>query len=146
MKVEGIQMNQATKILVIDDEEVVRLSYLRALSGVSRKVELVRNGKDALQLMGEHSFDVVLLDQRMPGMDGMEVLKAIKEKWPESEVIMITGYPAVESAKEAVTLGAYDYLAKPIGPDDVVHAADGAMMHKKWMLRCDQQAQHAAVH
>ncbi len=58
---------------------------------------------------------------------------------------MITGYPAVESAKEAVTLGAYDYLAKPIGPDDVVNAANGAMMHKKWMLRCDRQAQAVAL-
>jgi two-component system response regulator AtoC len=146
MKAEVSQMNHETKILVIDDEEVVRLSYLRALSGESCSVELVRNGSDALQLMGQHSFDVVLLDQRMPGMDGMQVLRAIKEKWPESEVIMITGYPAIESAKEAVTLGAYDYLAKPIGPDDVVNAAHGAMMHKKWMLRCDQQPQHTAVH
>ena len=139
-------MNQETKILVVDDEEVVRLSYLRALAGESCKVELVRNGSDALRLMGQHPFDVVLLDQRMPGMDGMSVLKTIKERWPESEVIMITGYPAVESAKEAVTLGAYDYLAKPIGPDDVINAANGAMMHKRWTLRCDQQAQQAAVH
>ena len=138
-------MNQATKILVVDDEEVVRMSYLRALSGSSCEVESVKNGSDALQLMGEHAFDVILLDQRMPGMDGMLVLKAIKEKWPESEVIMITGYPAVESAKEAVTLGAYDYLAKPIGPDDVINAANGAMMHKKWMLRCDRQAQAVAL-
>ena len=134
-------MNQTTKILVVDDEEVVRLSYLRALSGDSCKVELVKNGRDALQMMGQRSFDVVLLDQRMPGLDGMSVLKTIKEKWPESEVIMITGYPAVESAKEAVTLGAYDYLAKPIGPDDVINAANGAMMHKRWALRRDQQAQ-----
>ena len=139
-------MNQETKILVVDDEEVVRLSYLRALAGESCKVELVRNGSDALRLMGQHPFDVVLLDQRMPGMDGMSVLKTIKERWPESEVIMITGYPAVESAKEAVTLGAYDYLAKPIGPDDVINAANGAMMHKRWTLRCDQQAHQAAVH
>ena len=139
-------MNQETKILVVDDEEVVRLSYLRALAGESCKVDLVRNGSDALRLMGQHPFDVVLLDQRMPGMDGMSVLKTIKERWPESEVIMITGYPAVESAKEAVTLGAYDYLAKPIGPDDVINAANGAMMHKRWTLRCDQQAQQAAVH
>ena len=122
---EVSQMNQTTKILVVDDEEVVRLSYLRALSGGSCKVETVKNGSDALQMMGQQPFDVVLLDQRMPGMDGMSVLKTIKEKWPESEVIMITGYPAVESAKEAVTLGAYDYLAKPIGPDDVVNAANG---------------------
>ena len=139
-------MNPKTKILVVDDEEVVRLSYLRALAGESCKVELVTNGTDALQMMGQHPFDVVLLDQRMPGMDGMSVLKTIKEKWPESEVIMITGYPAVESAKEAVTLGAYDYLAKPIAPDEVVNAANGAMMHKKWMLRCEQQALSANVH
>jgi len=139
-------MNQTTKILVVDDEEVVRLSYLRALAGDRREVETVKSGPDALRLMGQHPFDVVLLDQRMPGMDGMSVLKTIKEKWPESEVIMITGYPAVESAKEAVTLGAYDYLAKPIGPDDVVNAANGAMMHKRWMLRRDQPAQRASVH
>ena len=138
-------MNQTTKILVVDDEEVVRLSYLRALSGDRCKVELVKNGRDALQMMGQRSFDVVLLDQRMPGLDGMSVLKTIKEKWPESEVIMITGYPAVESAKEAVTLGAYDYLAKPIGPDDVINAANGAMMHKRWALRRDQQAQCATL-
>lgn len=138
-------MNAKAKILVVDDEEVVRLSYLRALSGESCNVESVRNGRDALQMMGQRPFDVVLLDQRMPGLDGMSVLKTIKEKWPESEVIMITGYPAVESAKEAVTLGAYDYLAKPIGPDDVINAANGAMMHKRWALRRDRQAQYAGV-
>ena len=138
-------MNQKTKILVVDDEEVVRRSYFRALAGERCNVETVRSGSDALRMMGQHPFDVVLLDQRMPGMDGMSVLRTIKEKWPESEVIMITGYPAVESAKEAVTLGAYDYLAKPIGPDDVVNAANGAMMHKQWAMRRDQQTQCAAV-
>ena len=97
------------------------------------------NGKDALQVMEQQPFDVVLLDQRMPGMDGMEVLKAIKEKWPESEVIMITGYPAVESAKQAVSLGAYDYLAKPVGPDQVIEAANGAMLHKRWALHSGQR-------
>lgn len=144
-KSEVIQMNQKAKILVVDDEEVVRLSYLRALAGERCNVETVRNGTDALQMMGQHPFDVVLLDQRMPGIDGMSVLKTIKEKWPDSEVIMITGYPAVESAKEAVTLGAYDYLAKPIGPDDVINAANGAMMHKRWALHRDQKTQRAGV-
>ena len=138
-------MNEKAKILVVDDEEIIRLSYLRALAGESCKVEAVRNGSDALQMMRQHPFDVVLLDQRMPGIDGMSVLKTIKEKWPDSEVIMITGYPAVESAKEAVTLGAYDYLAKPIGPDDVINAANGAMLHKKWALHHDRQAQCVGV-
>lgn len=134
-----------TKILVVDDEEVVRLSYLRTLSGQHCNVDAVADGKDALQMMSQQPFDVVLLDLRMPGMDGMTVLKTIKQKWPESEVIIITGYPAVESAKAAVTLGAYGYLAKPVGPDDVINAANGAMLHKKWALRCDQPAPCGAM-
>ena len=138
-------MLEKTKILVVDDEEVVRLCMLRTLSGEHCNVETVRNGNDALQVMGQQQFDVVLLDLRMPGMDDMTVLKTIKQKWPESEVIIITGFPAVESAKEAVTLGAYDYLAKPVGPDDVINAANGAMLHKRWALRCERTAQCAGI-
>jgi DNA-binding NtrC family response regulator len=131
-------MTEKTKVLVVDDEEIVRLSHLRALSGEHCKVDVVTNGQDALKLMEQHPFDVVLLDVRMPGLDGMAVLKTIKQKWPDSEVIIITGYPEVESAKRAVTLGAYDYLAKPVGPDEVLHAANGAVMHKRWALRREQ--------
>src|SRR5512144_1061475 len=123
-KPEVAQMLEKAKILVVDDEEIVRLSHVRTLSGEHCSVEVVRNGDDALRAMEKHPFDVVLLDLRMPGMDGMAVLKQIKQRWPESEVIIITGYPAVESAKQAVTLGAYDYLAKPVGPDDVINAAN----------------------
>jgi DNA-binding NtrC family response regulator len=138
-------MTEKAKILVVDDEEVVRLCLVRTFAGEHCNVEVVRNGNEALKLMGQRPFDVVLLDLRMPGMDGMAVLKTIKEKWPESEVIIITGYPAVESAKEAVTLGAYDYLAKPVGPDDVINAANGAMLHKRWALHRDYQVQREGV-
>jgi DNA-binding NtrC family response regulator len=132
-------MLEKTQILVVDDEEVVRHCLVRTLAGDRCNVEAVVNGQEALQMMGRHAFDVVLLDLRMPGMDGMAVLRTMKEKWPESEVIIVTGDPAVESAKEAVTLGAYDYLAKPVGPDEIINAANGAMMHKRWALRCEQQ-------
>ena len=138
---EVTKMLEKTKILVVDDEEIVRLCHLRTLSGEHCSVEAVISGNDALQAMERHPFDVVLLDLRMPGLDGMAVLKTIKARWPESEVIIITGYPAVETAKEAVTLGAYDYLAKPVGPDEVINAANGAMLHKRWALRREQQAQ-----
>jgi DNA-binding NtrC family response regulator len=134
-------MMQQAKILVVDDEEVVRHSYVRSLAGEHCDVEMASSGQDALQAMGQHAFDVVLLDLMMPGMNGMTVLKTIKQKWPESEVVVITGYPAVDTAKEAVTLGAYDYLAKPAGPDDIIHAANGAMLHKQWSLRRVQGAQ-----
>jgi DNA-binding NtrC family response regulator len=142
-KPEVAKMLEKTKILVVDDEEVVRLCLLRTFLAERCSVEAVRDGSDALQAMGQRPFDVVLLDLRMPGLDGMSVLKTIKQRWPESEVIIITGYPAVESAKEAVSLGAYDYLAKPVGPDDVINAASGAMLHKRWALRCEQQARGA---
>lgn len=134
-------MMQQAKILVVDDEEVVRRSYVRSLAGEHCNVEMASSGQDALQAMGQRAFDVVLLDLMMPGMNGMTVLKTIKQKWPESEVVVITGYPAVDTAKEAVTLGAYDYLAKPAGPEDIVHAANGAMLHKQWSLRRYQGAQ-----
>ena len=65
----------------------------------------------------------------------MQVLRTIKQRWPESEVVIITGYPTIETAKEAVRLGAYDYLAKPIGPVEVINATDGALTQKRWALR-----------
>ncbi|MFI5020498.1 MAG: response regulator [Alphaproteobacteria bacterium] len=130
-------MSEQTKVLVVDDDEVVRLSYQRSLQAARYNVEAVLSGEDALQALEHKGFDVVLLDLRMPGMDGMSVLKAIKRTWPKSEVVVITGYPTVESAKEAVRLGAYDYLAKPVGPAEVINAASGAITQKKWALRKD---------
>src|SRR5215208_2667241 len=109
-------MNTTAKILIVDDEEVVRLSYMRILSGAHCEVKAVWTWTQVFEAMRDEKFDLVLLDLRMPGMDGMTVLRALKQRWPESEVIIITGYPTLASAKEAVSLGAYDYLSKPLGP------------------------------
>ena len=133
-----IEMDDKTKILVVDDEEVVRLSHIRTLASVHCNVEVVKDGAEALRMMEQRPADVVLLDLRMPGMDGMAVLKTIKQRWPETEVVIITGYPNVETAKEAVRLGAYDYLAKPVGPDEVINVANGAITQKKWALHKDK--------
>ena len=128
-------MNNIPKILIVDDEEVVRRSFSRVLDGGRCRTESVVDGKEALRALAREHFDVVLLDQRMPGADGITVLKAIKARWPDSEVVMITGYPNVETAKEAVRLGAFDYLAKPVAPDTVIHAARSAVLRKRWALR-----------
>jgi DNA-binding NtrC family response regulator len=138
-------MDEKTKILVVDDEEVVRLSHIRTLASIHCNVEVVRDGSEALRVMEQRPADVVLLDLRMPGMDGMAVLKTIKQKWPETEVVIITGYPTVETAKEAVRLGAYDYLAKPVGPDDVINVANGAMTQKKWSLHRDRTESETGI-
>lgn len=135
-------MSEKTKVLVVDDEEVVRLSHIRTLASVHCSVEVVPDGDEALRVMEQRPADVVLLDLRMPGMDGMSVLKALKQRWPETEVVIITGYPTIETAKEAVRLGAYDYLAKPVGPDDVINVANGAMTQKKWAAHKDQAGQN----
>ena len=139
-------MNTKARILVIDDEEVVRLSYMRTLASEHCNVQVVTNGHDAIALMETQPFDVALLDMSMPGMDGMSVLKIIKQRWPECEVVIITGYPGVESAKQAVSLGAFDYLSKPAGPDDVINAANGAMTHKRWALHRESTTQGAKLH
>lgn len=130
-------MEDKIRVLVVDDEEVVRVGYRRVLSADGFCVIAAGDGSEALNIMTGDRFDVVLLDLRMPGMDGMDVLRAIKEHWPQSEVVVITGYPSIETAKEAVKLGAYDYLAKPVVPEAVIRATTGAWMQKRWALQRD---------
>ena len=133
-------MNEKANILIVDDEEVVRLAHLRSLQGADCNARAAVDGKQALQVMEQDQFDVVLLDLRMPDLDGMDVLKTIKQRWPNSEVVVITGYPCLESAKEALRLGAFDYLAKPLGPAEIVKVANGAMNQKRWALHTDPDA------
>jgi DNA-binding NtrC family response regulator len=130
-----MKMNRKPKVLVVDDEEIVRRSYTRLLNQARCSAEAASNGTEALRALTRQPFDVVLLDLRMPGADGLSVLKSIRSQSPEAEVIVITGYPTIETAKEAVRLGAYEYLAKPVEPDMVIEAAHGAAERKRWALR-----------
>ena len=131
-------MNDKANILIVDDEEVVRLSHLRSLQGTDCNARAAEDGRQAIQVMEQNPCDVILLDLRMPGLDGMDVLKTIKQRWPKSEVVIITGYPCIESAKEALRLGAFDYLTKPLGPAEIIKAAHNAMNQKRWALHSDQ--------
>ena len=134
-------MSQKANILIVDDEEVVRLSHLRCLLGTDCNTQVAQNGNEAIRVMEQHPFDVILLDLRMPDLNGLDVLKVIKARWPTSEVIIITGYPSIESAKEAVRLGAYNYLAKPLEPNEIIKAANDAINQKRWAIRSDAKAQ-----
>jgi DNA-binding NtrC family response regulator len=136
-------MNDKASILIVDDEEIVRRSHLRSLAGTGCHTEAAADGEEALRVLEKHPFDVVLLDLRLPGLNGLDVLKAIKSRWPESEVVVITGYPTIESAKEAVRLGAQNYLAKPIGPDDLLKAANDAWTQKRWAIHRDTNEREA---
>ena len=127
-------MTATARILVVDDDEVVRLSHQRSLRDARCTVDRRRRRRPRARAMEREPADVVLLDLRMPGLDGMSVLKQLKQRWPTSEVVVITGYPTIETAKEAVRLGAHDYLAKPLGPVEVINAATKALTHKQWAL------------
>lgn len=133
-------MNTTTKFLVVDDEEVVRRSFTRILKTTECQVQAASTWNEAAQAMHDDPADVVLLDLRMPEVDGITVLRAMKERWPDSEVIIVTGYPSLDTAKQAVALGAYDYLAKPVGPEQVIEASNAAMQHKRWALRAERGA------
>jgi DNA-binding NtrC family response regulator len=135
-------MNNKSSVLIVDDEEIVRRAHLRSLERSGCEARAAEDGARAIHEMEQHPADVILLDLRMPGLDGMDVLKTIKQRWPDSEVVVITGYPTIESAKEAVRLGACNYIAKPVGPDDVIKAANEAMTQKRWALRSVHKVSH----
>ena len=131
-------MSKQSSVLIVDDEDIVRRAHLRSLATTGCETRVAGDGTEAIRLMEEQPSDVILLDIRMPGLDGMEVLRTLKSRWPESEVVIITGYPNLDSAKQAVRLGACDYIAKPVAPEDVVKAANEAMTQKRWSLRSDR--------
>jgi len=119
------------KILVVDDEDIVRTSCSRTLSPEGYEVWLAKNGVEGLKMASEEKFDLVLTDLKMPDMDGSEVLRIIKEKWPETAVIIVTGYQTVDTAVKAIKLGAYDYIEKPFTPDALISAVAEAMTNRQ---------------
>lgn len=119
------------KILVIDDEDIVRTSCSRTLCPEGYEVSLAKNGAEGLKVAGEDKFDLVLTDLKMPDMDGLEVLRIIKEKWPETKVIIVTGYQTVDTSVKAVRLGACDYIEKPFTPDALISAVREALTGRR---------------
>ena len=114
------------RILVVDDELGICRSCVKILSKDGHQVEFALNGYDALKMMKSSPFDLIITDLKMSSMGGMEVLRRVQESYPDSVVIVITGYASVSSAVEVMKLGAYDYLPKPFTPGElrsVVHRA-----------------------
>ncbi|MGD8313938.1 MAG: response regulator, partial [Syntrophobacterales bacterium] len=111
--------NPYSQVLVVDDEAVVRTGIARVLEGQGLSVRMAADGSSALEIMEAETIDIVLIDIKMPGMDGIEVLKHIHTNYPETAVIMITGYPTIETAVESIKLGAIDYLTKPFRVDEL---------------------------
>jgi len=121
-------------ILVIDDEESMRVGCVQTLSEEGYAAQAAENGAQGLEMAQRESFDLVVLDLRMPGLDGMEVLRKLREVDPDLVVIVITGYATIESAVEAMRRGAYDFLPKPFTPETLLAIVRRAVEQKRLML------------
>lgn len=123
-----------SKILVVDDEEVVCRFLEKLLAAGGHEVHTSLGGQDAIAKLEEDSFDLVITDLKMPGVDGVGVLRKAKELDPFCEIIVITAYASVESAVEVMKLGAYDYISKPFNIDRIRLVVDKAI-EKRRLLR-----------
>jgi two-component system alkaline phosphatase synthesis response regulator PhoP len=110
---------ESAHVLVVDDEGAIRYSISKTLQRVGYQVSAAASGEEALDMMADQTFDVVLTDIRMPGLTGVELLAKIKEKAPDAIVILMTGYASLGTAVESLRLGAHDYLIKPSSNQDI---------------------------
>ena len=114
-------------ILVVDDEPAVNNNIRKILAKKGYEVDQALTKEEALEKINQRYYRVVLLDLKMPGVKGLELLKAIKEKRPDTMVIIITGYASIETAVETARLGAIDYLAKPFTPAEIREVTEKAL-------------------
>jgi DNA-binding NtrC family response regulator len=114
------------KMMLVDDEERFLSTTKKLISRKGYDVVTASSGAEALEELGSSNIHVVILDVKMPGMDGMETLKAIKKKYPLVEVIMLTGHGTVESAVDGLKSGATDYLMKPTDVNELIKKAEEA--------------------
>jgi len=121
---------QNARIMIVDDEKIVRESLGNWFRDEGYIVEVAESAKDALDKLAHGNWDVFLLDIRMPGVDGLELQRKLKEAQPDCTVIIMTAYASVETAVEGMKQGAYDYIIKPFDPDDLEHTIRNAVERK----------------
>ena len=115
---------KALSILVIDDENVICDACRLILGEKGHAVDSCLTGKGGLRAIERGTYDLILLDMKLSDIDGMEILKTVRQKGPAPQVIVMTGYSTMSNALQAMKLGAADYLAKPFTDDELVEAVD----------------------
>ena len=116
------------RMMIVDDEERFLSTMKKLLSKKGYDVVTALSGTEALEIMSVQNIHVVILDVKMPGMDGNETLREIKKRFPLSEVIMLTGHATMESAVQGLKSGAIDYLMKPADLDEIIRKAEDAFI------------------
>jgi two-component system OmpR family response regulator len=122
-------MNKA-KVLIVDDEEAFANNIVKLIANRGYDTKAVYNGQSAIDALDEADFDVIILDMKMPGLDGLATLKQIKRKKPGVEVIILTGHSSWDAGINGIQLGAFDFLMKPIRFDDLYEKVRQAYQRK----------------
>lgn len=117
-------------VLIVDDEKEFLETLVKRLKKRKLDAKGAGNGENALKMLKHNAVDVVVLDVRMPGMDGIETLREIKNDFPLTEVVMLTGHACMEVAVEGMEIGAFDYLMKPVDIDELVYKLQDAYKKK----------------
>jgi CheY-like chemotaxis protein len=120
-------MAEELRVLIVDDEIAVCNSCMKTLSREGYAVDYSLSGEEALNKIAIGNYDLVITDLKMPKVDGMQLLRTVKGRWPEVNVIMITGYGTIRSAVEAMKLGAFDYVSKPFTSEELAGVAARAL-------------------
>lgn len=120
----------AFNVLIVDDEIDFMETLIKRMKKRDVNIDGVGSGAEALEALDQTRIDLVVLDVRMPGMDGLETLKRIKERHPLIEVIMLTGTADVDTAVQGMELGAFDYLMKPMDIDELLYTLEDAYLQK----------------
>ena len=118
------------RLLLVDDEEDFRTTLANRLKRRNLDVVDAGSGEEALEIIGQKSFDVAIVDIKMPGMDGIETLRRIKKIDPLLEIILLTGHASVEAGIEGMKSGAYDYIIKPCKVNDLMVKVDDAFRRR----------------
>lgn len=125
---------KGSKVLLVDDEVVFTNNMAKLLTNRGYKVTAVNSGDAAIRALQDQTFDVMVLDLKMPGLDGITTLKQVKKLGIFTETLILTGHGSIDTALEAIKLGAYDYLTKPCEIGELVAKIEGA-----WSKKSDVQ-------
>ncbi|MBI5063881.1 MAG: response regulator [Desulfatitalea sp.] len=126
---------ESLKALFVDDETEYLQTAIKRMKKRGMDVLGVSSGAEALDILAAQKMDVVVMDMRMPGMDGIQALREIKQHYPMIEVIMLTGHASMEAAIQGMELGAFDYLMKPIDIDELIYKIQDAFQKRQLQIK-----------
>ena len=118
---------ETIRMLVVDDEKNIRFTMSKSLEGLGAQIRTAVNGEEALGMLHDEEYSLVFLDLKLPGMDGLEVLRRIREGYPRIRVVIISAHGSIGSAVDAMKLGAVDFIQKPFSPDEIRGVAAGIL-------------------